>query len=81
MTAGWLQTADVAVDDLNSQHLSSGGISGMHYHVMYTELNIGLTQARHVLYQLGERHPQLMLYAYISEYRHGKYLEGSLVNS
>lgn len=57
MTAGWLQTADVAVDDLNSQDLSNGGISGMYYHAMYAELNIGVTQARHVLYQLGERHP------------------------
>ena len=81
MTAGWLQTADVAVDDLNSQHLSNGGISGVHYHAMYAELNIGSTHARHVLYQLGEWHSQLMLYAYISEYRHGNYLEGSMVNS
>lgn len=51
MTAGWLQTADVAVDDLNSQDLSSGGISGVHYHAMYAELIIGVTQARHALYR------------------------------
>lgn len=51
MTAGWLQTADVAVDDLNSQDLSSGGISGVHYHAMCAELNTGVTQARHALYR------------------------------
>ena len=50
MTAGWLRTADVAVDALNSQDLSNGGISDVHYHAMYAELNVGVTQARHALY-------------------------------